>query len=80
MEDDYREKKRDWLITRLYVFETEDSVNRLIDLQTKWNPVILNLKSRKWILKDRMKNGDPDTKQEALAIFLHLYNEEDILE
>lgn len=58
----------------------EDSVNELLDLKLRWSVTLKNKLTRKWVLKDRIKNGDERTKREALALFLCLYEEDELFE
>lgn len=65
------------LVTSL---QNEDHVNELLDLKLRWSVTLKNKLTRKWVLKDRIKNGDERTKTEALALFLCLYEEEELSE
>lgn len=65
------------LVTSL---QNEDHVNELLDLKLRWSVTLKNKLTRKWVLKDRIKNGDERTKLEATALFLCLYEEDELLE
>ncbi len=55
------------------VLNQEDSMIERIDLVNKWEPLLKDVKRRKWLLKRLIKSKDVDTVNEAIQIYLHLY-------
>lgn len=52
----------------------EDILIEIIDTKDKWAPFLSNPKTKKWVLLAFLKNSpDEETKREALALYLHLY-------